>query len=606
MPLTLSRIIMGNVAHIQLAISTDATSVPRRRNVSQRIFIRVFVSSTKNSLQKLWYKIFVSGKKMNQYKKLTSYSCALPVKDIPDEALEWMKYKHPVNFQMSGRVNAIEFSPSDELPDVFFIATGNKLQSINAHKSHYAFFSGNFLNRVMCCALRKDYSMIAGAEETGYLKIFHAKTKHLLRRWKIHDLAARAIKFSQHKVNLFSCSEDRCVKIFDVATSECLNAINVFSDKVTCLDVEKFDSPDVFVAGGYDQTWRLFDSRLDQPQVVSLKHSQPIDTIKVFGNGNMVVTGGGRFVKIWDLRFYPSNPENSSASVVATLADHHKNVMCVRFNKDESRLLTGGVDRLIKVYPTDVYNCVHTINYTAPVVTFDISRDDRHLVVGMTDDTVCLKSKADSGAQEPVNKDKEDAEESGVPSKRQKIVKEAVAHSEKLEKQNPSYEVIKQDKHKRLSKMDQKLKKFDHSGALDTVLVAKPDAETAYSLLFELYRRGLLEKCIQALDCERLKNLLVFLNANICNSTMCDFLSLVYGILLDTFSGSKFLKTKEVIQLLKACRQKITNKIRTVDCLQSFASQMEILETAVNNYYENYKFPVQIDLSANDENNDSS
>lgn len=536
---------------------------------------------------------------MNQYKKLTSYSCALPVRDIPDEALEWMKYKHPVNFQMSGRVNAIEFSPSEERPNVFFIANGNKLQSINARKSQYAFFSGHFLNRVMCCALRKDYSMIAGAEETGYLKIFHVKHKNLLRRWKIHDLAARAIKFSQHKVNLFSCSEDKYVKIFDVATSECLNAINVFSDKVTCLDVDKFDSPDVFVAGSYDQTWRLFDSRLDKAQVASLKHSQPIDTIKVFGNGNMIVTGGGRFVKIWDLRFYPSNPENSSASVVATLADHHKNVMCVRFNKDESRLLTGGVDRLIKVYPTDVYKCVHTINYPAPVMTFDISRDDRHLVAGMTDDTVCLRNKIDSSSKEPVEKFTDDTEDVGIASKRQKVVKEAVVQSEKLEKQNPNYAIIGKEKRERLSRMDMKLKQFDHSGALDTVLVSRPNAETAYSLLFELHRRGLLEKCIQALDCERLKNLLVFLNANICNSSMCDFLCLVYGLLLDTFSASEFLKTKEVIQLLKACRQKITNKIRTVDCLQSFASQMEVLETAVNNYYENYKFPLHIDLSAN-------
>ena len=535
---------------------------------------------------------------MNKYKKLTSFSCALPIREAADEALEWMKYKHPVSFQMSGRVNAVEFSPSEEHAEFLFVATGNKLQCINARNSQYAPFSGNFHNRVLCCAIRKDYSMVAGAEETGFLKIFHAQHKNLLRRWKIHELPARALKFSQHKVNLLSCSEDRFVKIFDIATSECLNAIKVFSDKVTCLDVEKFDSPEVFVAGSYDQTWKLFDTRLDKSQVISLKHSHPIDTIKVFGNGNMIVTGGGRFVKIWDLRYYHSNPENSSASVVATLADHHKNVMCVRFNRDESRLLTGGVDRLIKVYPTDVYNCVHTINYAAPVMSFDISRDDRHIVVGMTDDTVCLKSKTGESLKERAKREIEESKENETQTKRQKIVNEAKLQSEKLKKENPTYEVIGKDTREKLSKMDKKLKRFDHSGSLESVLTAASgNPELAYSLLFELHRRGLLEKCIQSLNCKKLKELLLFLNTNICNSSMCDFLSVVYEQLLDVFSDSEFFRTKEVIQLLKACKQKITNKIRTVECLKSFASQMEVLEMAVNNYYENCDFPIQIDLS---------
>lgn len=55
------------------------------------------------------------------------------------------------------------------------------------------------------------------------------------------------------------------------------------------------------------------------------------------------------------------------------MSNHQKTVTCLAFDSTASRLLSGGLDQMVKVYDVNTYKVVHTMRYPAPVLSLAVS-----------------------------------------------------------------------------------------------------------------------------------------------------------------------------------------------------------------------------------------
>lgn len=55
------------------------------------------------------------------------------------------------------------------------------------------------------------------------------------------------------------------------------------------------------------------------------------------------------------------------------MSNHQKTVTCATFDGAKGRVLTGGLDMMVKVYDTEEWKVVHTMRYPAPVLSLAVS-----------------------------------------------------------------------------------------------------------------------------------------------------------------------------------------------------------------------------------------
>ncbi len=102
---------------------------------------------------------------------------------------------------------------------------------------------------------------------------------------------------------------------------------------------------------------------------MTMRHGgSPIEGILAFPSGGVGVTVGGPILRVWDLNM---------GKCVRALSNHQKTVTCVTFDGGKGRVLTGGLDMMVKVYDVEEWKVVHTMRYPAPVLSLAVSVSHR-------------------------------------------------------------------------------------------------------------------------------------------------------------------------------------------------------------------------------------
>lgn len=191
-------------------------------------------------------------------------------------------------------------------------------------------------------------------------------------------------------------SSDTTVRLFDLSTSAQLRSFRSHTDYVrTAAFVPS--SPSLVFSGGYDGTVRLWDARVRERggEVWLGRHGKPVEDVIVGEEGTMAVSAGGPIVRVWDLlgastSASPSAGDNNAADgdegetedtgtqyCVKALSNHQKTIMSLCWAEGENgekRVLSGGLDGLVKVYdPQDNWRVRHTMRYGGQVLTVAVS-----------------------------------------------------------------------------------------------------------------------------------------------------------------------------------------------------------------------------------------
>ncbi|XP_043120894.1 U3 small nucleolar RNA-associated protein 15 homolog [Puntigrus tetrazona] len=433
---------------------------------------------------------------------------------VTEDKLYWKNYKSPVQIKEFGAITKIDFSPLS--PHNYAVTASTRVHIYGPHSHEPMRSFTRFRDTAYGGTFRDDGKLLVAGSEEGIIRLFDIGGRVALRQFTGHSKAVHVTSFLSDGFRVVSGSDDLSCRVWDVARSVELSSLTEHTDYVRALAPSKLN-PDLFVTGSYDHTVKVFDMRSGS-SVITMQHGQPVECVLLYPSEALLVSTGGRYVKVWDLL--------KGGQELVSLRNHHKTVTCACLSSVGKKLLTGSLDRHIKVYNSS-YKIVHNFDCDASILSMAIAPDDEVLAVGMTNGVLSVRHRKQMN-----QKDRE------TFSRRRR---------------GPSYRVFVKGKNfvprqddflvskpvkQYLQMYDKQLKSFEVSKALDTALQTwrqtnKPDVTMA--VIIELNRRGTLKNALAGRNEQSLTKILNFLLKHIFDPRFSRTLLMVGDIVLDMY-----------------------------------------------------------------------
>lgn len=229
--------------------------------------------------------------------------------------------------------------------------------------------------------------------------------------------------------SVLSASDDCTVRLWDLPTGEVTSCFIGHSDYVRTAaylpagSVLGGSSGGLVISGGYDGTVRLWDPRVSTSSsthdsdtrssaVMTLTHPSMIDAILPMPGATTVLASSGPIVHVWDIiAAKPLLQLDNHQKTVTSLA-HTVNQDLVSANgaststASSCRVISGSLDGHVKIYNTASWQVVHGIKYPAPILSLAISPEEKHLVVGMVNGLLSIRTRT-SGKEKEREREKE-------------------------------------------------------------------------------------------------------------------------------------------------------------------------------------------------------
>lgn len=473
---------------------------------------------------------------------------------ITPDYIYWKKFAPPVLVKEFGPIDYIDFSPIE--PHYFAVTCSVRVQIYNPITKLVTKNLSRFRENAYGASFRADGKLLCAGGEEKNVKLFDVASKSLLRLFKGHDAPVHRTFFTHVKPQIASFSDDKSVKLWDIPTETCVNTYTNHDDYVragaVCLSL-----PNLILSGSYDRTVKLYDSRTNS-SVIDVNHGSPIESVLFLPTGGIFISAGGTEIKVWDAL--------AGGKLLGSVSQHHKTITCLRLASDNRRLLSGSLDRHVKVYDLSSFKVVHTLSYSNGIVSLGISKNDDTIVAGLVDGLVSISRR---------EVDLKDSE-----SKKSQVYYKYRANTHVEPDTTVSALVIEKQ-----SKYDAYLRKFQYSKALRVVLrpyICTKTPEITVAVLHELSRRQSLNRVFSDLDLKEIVILLKFFRKNVTDYRFTRVLLRVIDVFLDEFEQQiKYMPAAviEQFQLLndvlgKECKlgEELGNVQGAIEMLLSCAS----------------------------------
>lgn len=360
---------------------------------------------------------------------------------------------------------------------------------------------------------RSDGKLLCAGGEEANVKLFDVGSKSLLRLFKGHSAAVHRTHFVYGKPQIASFSDDKSVKIWDIPTEKDVITYSEHNDYVRACAFNPL-LPDIVLSGGYDNKVSLYDVRT-QNASFKVDHGSPVEAVLFLPSGSIFLSAGGTDIKIWDAV--------AGGRLLGCISQHHKTITCLRLASNNTRLLSGSLDRHVKIYDLNTYQVVHSLDYPNAVLSMGISKNDDTLAVGLVDGLVSVRRMEEEQKQEKTQKKKISYKYS------------TYTHPVTVD------EVVKDEIKKKQSKHDVCLRKFQYSKALDMVLipyVANNNPEITVGVIHELMRRKALDRAFKGRESKSISQILRFFIKNVTDYRFTKILIDAINIFFDIYEDS--------------------------------------------------------------------
>ncbi|KAJ4436108.1 hypothetical protein ANN_18735 [Periplaneta americana] len=311
-------------------------------------------------------------------------------------------------------------------------------------------------------------------------------------------------------------------------------------------------SSDIILSGGYDNIVRMYDARVNT-SVFNVDHGAPVESVLFLPTGGVFLSAGGTEIRVWDAF--------AGGRLLAKLCQHHKTVTCLCLASGNKRLLSGSLDRHVKIYDTSTYQVVHTLDYPNAVLSLDVSPGDETLVAGMVDGLVSISRR----------------EENTKPTTQERLKVSYRYAPDDLQTRTVD-NIVPEEKMNLMSKHDTCLRKFQYSKAVDCVLIPvvtnKKPAVTV-GLFQELLRRKGLRAALAGRETKSLSAILRFLIKYIGDYRFTRTLIDVANILLDIYSEVEH--SLEISRLLQRLAERVREEEQLTEELLALQGALQLL-----------------------------
>ncbi|XP_064390591.1 U3 small nucleolar RNA-associated protein 15 homolog [Halichondria panicea] len=451
----------------------------------------------------------------------------------------WKRFQYPLVAKEISAVSHIHFSPV--APHDFAITSGSRVQVYSGPSNQVKKTISRFNEAAFSACFRQDGKLLAAGTEEGVVKVFEMNSRAILRHFKGHNKPTKSVCFSVDGHKLISGSDDATVRVWDLTTEQCLVTLRGHEDYVHSLAPHP-STTDLLLSSSYDHTLFLWDLRTPSTPVLELDHGAPVEGVLLFPSGGTCVSAGDNYIKVWDIL--------SGGRLLALFSNHQKTITSICFDGTGQRLLSGGLDKQLKVYSVEDYRVVQSISYPAPILSIGMSPSDSHLVVGMTTRLLSIKHARPKSHQ------------SGQPTPALKGGTYRYFVRGRSYKPTPEEYVVAAPKRKKLQPYDKFLKKFQYKNALDAVLKHRGQGKTVmvYSLLQELVRRDGLTIALSGRNEEELYSILKYLSRHMTKPRFIPLLLDVGNMLIDIYCGM-LSHSKTVLALFHVIKVKVDREV---------------------------------------------
>lgn len=319
-------------------------------------------------------------------------------------------------------ITHVHFSPSH--PHRYVVTSGTRLQIYSPKTNRVVKTIARFKETATSGEIRTDGKLCVAGDEGGLVQVFDINSRAILRTIRAHkqsvpfplafpdaseltepsNRAVHTTKFSPGAgTQILTTSSDTTVRLFDLSTSAPLRTFSSHSDYVRTASFVP-SSPSLIFSGGYDSTVRLWDARVPDSEgsgcVWIGRHGKPVDQVLVGEQGTMAVSAGGPILRVWDLLGASTSRssgagaemeggydaatgeeeeevDTGTAYCLKALSNHQKSIMALCWaeaENGEKRVLSGGLDGLVKVYdPQENWRVRHTMRYGGQVMSLAVS-----------------------------------------------------------------------------------------------------------------------------------------------------------------------------------------------------------------------------------------
>lgn len=429
-----------------------------------------------------------------------------------------------------GAIDYVDFSPIE--PHYFAVTCSVRVQIYNPITKLVVKNLSRFQETAYGGTFRQDGRLLVAGDEQGSVKLFDTSSKNVLRLFKGHKAPVHRVNFTSDLLHIASFSDDKTVKLWDVAGEKAVHTFAEHQDYIRAGAVNPV-SADIIVSGGYDGKINLYDTR-SKEVTMSVDHGSPVESLLFLPTGGIFISAGGTEIRVWDAF--------AGCRLLTKLSQHHKTVTCLRLGSNGKRILSSGLDRHVKIYDVASYQTVHTLDFPNAVLSLGVAPNDQTVVAGMVDGLVSIQN-----METPRTKERQ------RPARRIHILADKadidVDHQ------------ITYEKSKHMQKYDKHLRRYEYGLCLDAVMktgsgIRMP--EVTVSVMQELIHRKGLHRALAGRDSKFLISVIKFITRYIGEHRFMRVLIDVGMILLDVYEdklhqftgplGQKFLHLSTVLQ----------------------------------------------------------
>ncbi|KAI5455117.1 U3 small nucleolar RNA-associated protein 15 [Naganishia albida] len=482
------------------------------------------------------------------------------VSSVNPHSRYYHSFRHPLFIRHHNPITSIHFSPTR--PHRFAITTSSRLLVYAPKTGKVVKTITRFKDNARGAEIRKDGKLVVAGGDDGLVQVFDLNSRAILRTMKGHDAPVHVTRFSPTNTEIISASDDATLKLWDIPSQTCVQTFSGHNDYVRSALFSP-SNPQLILSGSYDSTIRLWDTRTGQDEIVMSHGSNlPVEDILMFpgAGSNVALSAGGPILRVWDLAMVSSGAteEDGTSSFsgkgkcVRALSNHQKTISCMSFDGERRRVLTGGLDMMVKVYDVEDWKVVHTMRYPAPILSLAVSPDDTHIAAGMTDGTLSLRRRDPKAAELAAQEAKKSVLSTGAyeyfadvesvfGTGHVKSTQQDQAQGQQRQGAKTMAAVdefrVENVRRKKLKDYDKFLKTFKYGAALDAVMVKTVRPVTAFALIQELIFRDGLRIALGGRDDVTMEPILNFLARHIDDSRFGGMAAEVADVLIDMYSS---------------------------------------------------------------------
>lgn len=379
----------------------------------------------------------------------------------------------------------------------------------------------------LCTSYRADGRLLAIGIADGSIRVVDIVTKATLKTFipnethhnrKASKSGTRSVMWWRDGKTLTSAGDDGLLRVWGLSMDKKpLLELRGHGDTIRCCTQVKTNQGRVLaVSGSYDHTIRIWDlsrgieKRTDVQEsmnqeddfcVTVLDHGSPVEEVLVLptkDNTNeelFILSAGGTSIKMWNAL---------TGALISSIESHAKTISTLflvspaqlnastgdgeskRAGDDDYRLLSGGIDGLLRIYSISLKNLssevegnmltddnnnigrlkpIHGIKHKNPITHISMTPDGMRLIVGTSDGVLSVRHRS-SIKQSYIMKNKK---RKMIP----KIGTYSYFYRGSDNLPDPEDHVVVYERRKKLSRFDNALKKFRHGDALDDALSTK-------------------------------------------------------------------------------------------------------------------------------------